>query len=223
MVCQLQGCVFETAWLDLSAQHMACLSLSLFGLKQPKHLCAGTRQGLVTATAAARQVLVLDCSSSSLHLQSKGGLSEGSLQQAREAGPCWWTPSFLSMLHEDIQISGLTPAACVVVVCWCLAGHGLGNRMPGIGTGYILAVLTGRLFLLDSTVSQHLEYSLPCVWKVRAWVGTTHAAAAAVLPALQESKLWLGHFTKPACRIAPARHQNASAKVITQLHKGVTM
>jgi hypothetical protein len=56
---------------------------------------------------------------------------------------------------------------------WCLAGHGLGNRMPAIGTGYILAVLTGRLFFLHSTVHDHLEFPLPCVWKVRACAGCT--------------------------------------------------
>lgn len=57
---------------------------------------------------------------------------------------------------------------CVCVsVCYKRTGHGLGNRLPGIGTGFVLAVLTGRLFLLQSTVHEHLRLPLPCVWQVR--------------------------------------------------------
>jgi hypothetical protein len=38
--------------------------------------------------------------------------------------------------------------------------------VPGIITGFALALLTGRLFLLQSTVHEHWQLPLPCVWQV---------------------------------------------------------
>lgn len=61
-----------------------------------------------------------------------------------------------------------------------LVGHGLGNRLPGIGTGFILAALTGRLFFLQSTVHEHVEFPFPCVWQVRLLQALGHFGAAAL-------------------------------------------
>lgn len=53
------------------------------------------------------------------------------------------------------------PAALLVVTS---DGVGLGNRVPAIVTGYALALLSGSLFLVNSSLLEHMRLPLPAAW-----------------------------------------------------------
>lgn len=43
---------------------------------------------------------------------------------------------------------------------------GLGNRLPSIATGFVMALFTGRILLVDATaVLQHIDLPFPADWQ----------------------------------------------------------
>lgn len=51
-----------------------------------------------------------------------------------------------------------------VVVCRTSEGSGLGNRIPGVITSFVVALFTGRVWLLESSLLEYMDFPLPVEW-----------------------------------------------------------
>lgn len=90
------------------------------------------------------------------------------------------------------------------VVCYTGQGHGLGNRVPGVITSFAVALLTGKVWLLDSTLLEYMDFPFAVKWN-------DHSSLYEGVPSCDED-----HFTRlasPELQFCGALGQNHSATV----------
>lgn len=123
-------------------------------------------------------------------------------------------PNLAALLqaHRSYQIASITTgnSSAPAVICSTNQRSGLGNRIPGVITSFVVALFTGRVWLLDSSLLQYMDFPFPMEW-------TKYSQVYANVPTCEAD-----HFTRlvsPTLQFCGAPGQNHSALVWRFTHR----